>query len=240
MITFKTPRNASDLYSKNHFSSICDRLGVSDPKQQEMFKELIERGSQDFLKRQKDNSKKLTPTQETKAFKKLAQHLNKSKKAYAEIAEVSHMSVFRFFKGLSETETKHMEEKSFILDSATDNKIFLKPNVIKNILEILEEAAIEASNQSPIFLKKNKTNLVLQWIWYFSDEWEEISDIKISEGRYDEKELKYVSPAMQILDELAKPLGITNSQIAEAIKVYREKKKTEIPFDPEDYFQGNL
>lgn len=236
-IKWSHPRNTPDLYSDSDFANICKKLGISNSKNKKLFKECVERAAQDFIKWQKDNSKKLTLSQETKALEKLAQHLKKSKKAYEVISEESQMSVFRFFHGFKNLKNKHKSEKEFLLNYIIEDGYFLKPEKIKNILEMLENVALEASKQPSIFLKKNKTNLVLQWLWGFSDEWEELSGIKISEGRYGEKELKYISPAMEVLDELAVPLKISNSQIAEAIKVYREKKKTEVPFDLEDYFQ---
>lgn len=238
-IKWSSHRTTLDLYSNNDFEDICKKLDISNSENKKLFKECVEEAARDFIKWKKDNSKKLTPAQETKAFKKLAKHLNKSKKAYENISEKSQLSIFRFFDGLNKCKTKHIEEKEVLLNCATDKRIILKSPAIKNILEILEGAALEAAEQPPVFLKKNKTHLVLQWLWSFSDEWEEISEIKISEGRYDEKETKYISPAMAILDQLAEPLDISNSQIAEAIKIYREKKKTEIPFDPEEYFQEN-
>ena len=232
------PRKEPNLYSEELITEILKDLKFKDLSKREDFHENLERAANRFMKSKEKNAVKLTKAAQTRSLKELAKHLKKSKQAYIKISKISRSSIFRFYEGLRNCETEHSKEKDLIYDYATDEYI-LKPERIEHILEVLEKAALEAVQQRPVFIKRNKTILVLNWLWNFSDEWEECSDIKISEGRFEEglDNPKYDSPAMRILEKIAAPLDITNSQIAEAIKMFREHKKTEIPFDPDDYFQ---
>lgn len=206
-------RETPDIYSKETYNQICDALGIKDNQQKIYFKETLERAALSFIKQQKRNNNRLTNYKEKDEFKKLAKSLNKTRKIFDKLCNSEQMSNYRFFDVFNLNDKKD----SF-------NNPFANSKEISEFFKALENQAIQTKDNIYFFGKSNKTQLTLNWLWRFSDDWEEISDVTISEGRYDEKELKYVSPAMRVLDILAKPLGISNSNIAEAIKIYRVKK----------------
>lgn len=239
---FLSPRKSPDLYSELSYAEICTKLGVKDQEKKSAFKEVIEWAAQEHLLRSTLNQKKLTDRAEEKAFQELSKHLNRSIKAYEAIAEHSRFSIFRFFEGLENLETENKREKATI-QSLSHDGIIIHKETIKNLLKVLEEASMCAAKGRPIFQKHNKTDLVFSWIWSFSDEWEEISEITISEGRSEDG--LYVSKAMSVLGMMAAPINqnlpkdsqISNSMIAEAIKIYRSKKDERQNFNPDDLFQ---
>ncbi len=230
------PRKTPDLHSEKDFLRICEKLGISDLEIQADFKECVEEASATYLESRVRNQNRFTEKQEENELERLASYLKKSRDIYRKISNESQMGIFRFLEGFKNANTKYDKEKRAI-SALSHNGIFINSSAIEGILDVLYMSAREAINSDYIFSKSNKTDLVLQWLWEFSDEWQECSDVTISEGRYDETLMKYDSPAMRILDVLAEPLCISNSKIAEAIKAYRENKKTEIPFDPREYSQ---
>lgn len=245
MIRYKTPRKTPDLYSDELFSEIYTAFKPKSHADEEVFKECLERAAESFLRNKSDNNKRFTEKRQEEEFQKLSNYLRKAKEKYLETTNSAQMGSFRFMSALGSLKpsTKKHEEHKRLLFSIVQDGYFQYPENIGVLLEVLEQAALETKNQDYIFAKKDKTSLVLVWLWKFSDVWDEYSSITLSEGRYEEG--KYRSKAMEILEAIIAPINakldgkdkITNSQIAEAIITYREKKKTEMPFDPLDYFQ---
>ena len=242
MVKF-SPARTHDLYTSEQINKICSALGFPSHKQIAEMHEYLEHAAITYFRKKASQKTKLTDAKERLRFKQLANYLHKAKKAYFDISEVSQGSVFRFYEGLAKCQNPYHDELSLIREK-THEGFILKPKFISRFLDVLESAALEGMNKSSLkFKKKTDTHIVLIWLWEFSDFWEEHSNIIISEGRYDEKKTKNLSSALKILEEIAHPINqkcaladrITNSQIAEAIKMFRKNKLTEEPLSAEDF-----
>lgn len=210
MITdYGLPRKTPDLYSSELYEEICSELNIKDHLHKKYFKETIERAALSFLNSKEKNDVRFTKVEEKKELQKLSSYLKKSNDLYKKISDRSQMTSFRLLEGLQKSEISHNETKEVIMALVYDG-IFVNSKAIGNILSVLLQASENAIESDYAFSRENKTELVLQWLWFFSNDWEEISKMTISEGRYDEALLKYDSPAMRILDKLAKPLEISN------------------------------
>lgn len=194
-------------------------------KNQKILMKAIEQATENYLESQKRHEKRFPEKKENEKLKQFENYLKKAKKAYIELSEDSEDSIFRLHAGLKNSKNKDVNKlEKEILEKLISQNGILKPEKIKNILEVLENSAKQAQKEEYQLQKLNRTQQALFWLWGFSEEWEEYTDITLSEGRYDETLQKYDSPAIRILEELA-PSGISNSILAEAIKLYRKEKE---------------
>lgn len=225
MKIFPKRRVANDVYSKEVMSEIAYDLDIKNTEDILLFKECLERSALDFIDSKKSNNLRDTEATENRKLKQLAKSLNKSKKLYSEITTEPQRSSFRYLDGLRTVKTNFTEIREYLFKITHDGFI-IKSEGITNLLSVLEEASKEALKHPYHFGKTNKTDLVLSWLWGFSDEWSELSSVIISEGK------EYQSPAMRILEKIRKPINqslkvkdhITTSQIAEAIIKHRKLK----------------
>lgn len=231
MINFVPAHKMADLYSDEVINEIHSDLKMESLDIKADLKKLLERSAQEFVSRKQAQKSQFTEGEEIKKLHQLAKSLNKSNSLFTEISETSRLSIFRFYEGLDNCRANSPQTKQVMLDNCYDG-FFLRKKFISEVLNVLECAALEATKDHQFrFSKSNNTNLVLHWLWSFSDFWDEYSMVTLSEGRWEDG--KYDSPAMKILDKIIAPLNlhlpdadrITSSQLAEAIKLYRDKKK---------------
>jgi hypothetical protein len=241
MIKFYPAIKTPDLYSSELINEIYIDLGLGAEEQKTDLKEYMEHSAADYIRRSEEESHSLTRKQEDKKINQIANHLRKSIKLFKEIPDAKPSRV-RF--PLSQREKDELEQADVPVPERNWGTYPLGKykESIAYIEEMLREMTEENVNR---FSNSTKTTLVLQWLWYFSDFWDEHSSVTLSEGRFNAD--KYESSAISILTKMIGPINeqisdvncrITNSLLAEAIVAYRGNKKTEAPFDPEEYFQG--
>ena len=232
MITkYSPPRKTPNLYSDELYNEICDDLKVKESEQKLYFKETIERAAVSLLESKQRNKDRLTDSQEKSELLRLANSLQKSQKIFNSLFAPSQMTRFRVFTSIKPKKTKREEENEKILREIF-GQYHANPDAINLALKALEETFRDAQKHYYSFGKENKTNLVLQWLWYFSDDWVEISNIRFAKNQ------DYDSPSLRVLKKLIKPINsllieedkITESMLEQAVikhKKYKDKHPQE-------------
>ena len=212
------------IYTQEIFDKIASALGIVTHPERDEFKNELERAARFYVNMVKLNNAKLTEGKERKKFAQLAQHLEKSKKLYAEIRP----SIHRFYGGLYSCSSTYDEVYSWMMEATHDEFIF-KPQFIEGIFDVLENASRQAMGNTSLRLaKNNKTDGVFFWLSQFADCWQKLSKIKLSAGRYYKETKTQKSKAVDVLVLIAAPLNklvspndkITESKLAETLKLY--------------------
>ncbi len=216
------------FYTDKGIEDICSCLGIKNKALKMEFKELIEHATERYFLLKQTRENKLTDSAEKKKLEQLAKHLNKSKELYSDISEISKGSVLRFYDGLERCKKPFADEQTLLTENSYDRRS-LQPQFIKNILSVLEQAAYEALKEPALkFNKANKTELVLSWIYSFSDFWEKYSTVKLVQSKHNSALGRYDSPAIRILYKMGEPLGFGEksggSILAEALILYAKNK----------------
>ncbi len=206
MIKFFPERKTPDLYHSDIVNEIFLEIGLQTDEHKHDLKEILEHAAVGFIKSWKAEKLKQTEAQDLKAIEKTLPYLKKCKAIY---------------------ETIDTDNGFISTGFGVKPAVFYKPNkyaeALNKIIEDTEAVLIDPMRTS----NKTKTRLILNWIWEFSDLWEE-SNITLSEGRCEENG-EYKSQAMNILVKMMSPIKnhiedpttITSSMIAEALKENR-------------------
>jgi hypothetical protein len=234
IIKHNSPRKTPDLYSEELYNEICSDLGVQDNQQKIYFKETIEQAALFLIKIWQKNPKKLTDGEEKAELKRLAKSLKKTRKILDELCNKEHLGKFRLFGAMNLNKTPDEIETTKILKEILGS-YHTNTQAISFAFEALEKTALNAVKNNCVFERENKkTTIVLQWIWKFSDDWEEISNIRFAKG------VDYNSPSMRILKKMIDPINeellgkkpedesekkITDSMIEQAVIMHKQYQK---------------
>lgn len=239
MITYySSDRKTPDVYTQKDYSEICIALGVSDEAQKKYFKETIERSAVYLLEAKKSNVDRLTENQEKTELQRLADSLKKSREIFDDLCSPEQKTYFRIFSPLKVKKKKHEEAIQETLDEVF-GKYSKKYQGISAGLFALEQLILNAKSNPYVFGKDNGSDIVLRWLWGFSDDWEEISSVKFAKGN------EYDSPCSRILQKMIDPINarlplkqrVTSSTLdTVVIKHNNYKKAHPEEFDGTGYF----
>lgn len=228
MIRFSRPRTTKDLYSTELIHEIANDLGITDPEKIVDLKEILERAALNYIRNKKRQGGQYTEAKENKELLRFSKSIEKSKEILKKLFLSANGAEFRLLHSIQSLQISNPKERSALLDLIQCGNGIVDFEALIRLLDAIQTSANLASKENHIFSKKNDTEIVLQWLWEFSDFWEAFSLVKISEGR------EFNSPAIRILNKITSPINkivsiqnrILASLIGEAIKLHRKSRNS--------------
>lgn len=215
------------IYSQTEFNEICEDLKISNRMHREIFLFNIEDAAYNFIQGISHNQNKPTYRKQQKpleAFKESIESIRQMHKDLIEDSPIRSKLSLAAIKLQSPAPKYSSDIKQTFLE-------LIRTGYTSDFLDVLEDVTNNAIDLPLLFGKKNKTDLVSNWILSIYDNWKIFSNVLISEGQNSEG--RNQSSAMDVLDKMASPIDkiltkkgipqrITNSMIAEAIKYCRQ------------------